>query len=68
MERITNILGSMFGTMFILKLLHLTTISWAWVLAPLYTISILWLALVLIPTALLVIMKKKNKKKKGSDD
>ena len=64
MERITNILGSMFGTMFILKLLHLTVISWAWVLAPLYTISILWLVLVLIPTALLVIVEKKKRKNK----
>lgn len=63
MERITNILGSMFGTMLVLKLLHLTTISWAWVLAPLYTISILWLALVLIPTVLLVIVEKKKKEK-----
>lgn len=62
MERITNILGSMFGTMLVLKLLHLT-VSWAWVLAPLYTISILWLTLVLIPTALLLIMKKKKKEK-----
>lgn len=62
MERITNILGSMFGTMFILKLFHLTTISWAWVLAPLYTISILWLVLVLIPAVLLVILNKKKKK------
>ena len=61
MERVTNILGSMFGTMLVLKLFHLTTISWAWVLAPLYTISILWLVLVLIPTALLLILKKKKK-------
>lgn len=63
MERITNILGSMFGTMLVLKLLHLTVVSWAWVLAPLYTISILWLTLVLIPTALSLIMKKKKKEK-----
>lgn len=63
MERITNILGSMFGTMFVLKLLHLTGIGWTWVLAPLYTISILWLTLVLIPTALLLIMEKKKKEK-----
>lgn len=63
MERITNILGSMFGTMLVLKLLQLTVISWAWVLAPLYIISILWLAFVLIPAVLLVILKKKKKEK-----
>lgn len=63
MERITNILGSMFGTMLVLKLLHLTVISWTWVLAPLYTISIVWLVFILIPTALLVIVEKNKKEK-----